>query len=108
MLAFLRSTGLRLKRTGVQSPWQNGVAERRLASCRREILDHVIVFNEGHLGRLMREYVNDYHRDRIHDSLEKDPPMHRPVDQKIPAHARLMSSPWLGGLHHRYFWRDAA
>ena len=108
VIAFLRSTGLKPKRISVQSPWQNGVAERWVGSCRREILDHVIVLNEGHLRRLMREYVNYYHQDRIHDSLGKDTPMHRPVDRKISANARLISSPRLGGLHHRYFWRDAA
>ena len=85
-----------------------GVAERWVASGRRGILDHVVVLNEGHLGRLMREYVNAYHQDRIHDSLGKDTPIHRPVDQKISAHGRLISSPRLGGSHHRYFRRNAA
>jgi len=40
-------------------------------SCRREILDHVIALNEQHLRRVIRDYVNYYHDDRIHDSLEK-------------------------------------
>jgi hypothetical protein len=55
-IAFLKSTGLKPKRTSVQSPWQNGIAERRIGSARREILDHVIAINEGHLRRLLREY----------------------------------------------------
>jgi hypothetical protein len=79
-----------------------------VGSCRREILDPVVVFNERHLGRLMREYVNSYHPDHIHDSLEKETPIHRPVDRKLSANARLISSVRLGGLHHRYFWREAA
>ena len=52
----------------------NGIAERWVGSCRREILDHVIALNEQHLRRLIRDYVNYYHEDRIHDSLEKDTP----------------------------------
>jgi transposase InsO family protein len=69
---FLRATGLKPKRTSIQSPWQNGIAERWIGSCRREILDHVIVLDERHLLRLMREYVSYHHQDRVHDSLEKD------------------------------------
>jgi putative transposase len=47
--AFLRSRGLDPKRTIVHSPWQNGVAERWIGSCRRELLDDVIPLNERHL-----------------------------------------------------------
>ena len=57
---FLKSTGLTPKRTSVQAPWQNGIAERWIGSCRRELLDHVIALNESHLRRLIREYVNIY------------------------------------------------
>ena len=42
-------------RTAFRSPWQNGVAERWVGSCRRDLLDHVIVLNERHLNRLMAE-----------------------------------------------------
>jgi hypothetical protein len=34
--------------------------------------DNVIALNERHLRRLMRDYVNYHHDDRIHDSLNKD------------------------------------
>ncbi len=57
-----------------RQPWQNGVSERWVGSCRREILDHVIPLNEEHFRRLIRDYVNYHHEDRIHDSLEKDTP----------------------------------
>ena len=50
----------------------NGTAERWVGSCRREILDHVIALNEQHLRRLIRDYVNYHHDDRIHDSLPCD------------------------------------
>jgi transposase InsO family protein len=42
VIRFLKATGLKPKRTSVQSPWQNGIAERWVGSCRRKILDHVI------------------------------------------------------------------
>jgi hypothetical protein len=108
VILLLKSTGLTPKRTSVQSPWQNGIAERWVGSCRRELLDHVIALNESHLRRLMREYVSYHHEDRIHDSLEKDTPNRRPVEMKTSTAATVSSVPRLGGLHHRYTWREAA
>jgi len=54
-----------------KSPWQNGVAERWVASCRRDLLDHAIVLNERHLRRLMNEYIRYYNDDRTHLALTK-------------------------------------
>jgi putative transposase len=108
VVTFLKATGLNPKRTSVQAPWQNGIAERWVESCRREILDHVIALNEPHLRRLIRDYVNYHHEDRIHDSLKKDTPNRRTVEPKPAANATLISMPRLGGLHHRYAWREAA
>ena len=69
VIAFLKATGLKPKRTSVRAPWRNGISERWAGSCRREILDHVIALHEQHLRRLIRDYVSYYHQDRIHDSL---------------------------------------
>jgi hypothetical protein len=79
-----------------------------VGSCRREILDHVIALNEQHLRRLIRDYLDYYHEDRIQDSLEKDTPNRRPVEQKSAPNATVISTSRLGGLHHRYAWREAA
>ena len=54
VIAFLKATGLKPKRTSVRAPWQNGIAERWVGGCRREMLDHVIPLNEQHLRRLVR------------------------------------------------------
>jgi len=74
VLAFLKATDLLPKRTSIQSPWQNGIAERWVGGCRRELLDHVIPLNEEHLRRLVRDYISYFHEDRIHDDLGKDTP----------------------------------
>ena len=79
-----------------------------MGSCRREILDHIITLNERHLLRLLREYVSYYHQDRIHDSLERDTPHKRGAEQKPAATAKVTLMPRLGGLHHRYGWRETA
>ena len=108
VLLFLRAAGLEAKRTSVRAPWQNGLAERWIGSCRREILDQVIALNEEHLRRILREYVNYHHEDRLHDALEKDTPNRRAVEQRPGPSATVTSMPRLGGLHHRYTWRQAA
>jgi putative transposase len=56
----VKSFGIRPQRTSFRSPWQNGVAERWVGNCRRDLLDHVIVVNERHLKRLLNEYVSYY------------------------------------------------
>ena len=108
VVGFLTTTGLNPKRTSIASPWQNGIAERWVGGCRRELLDHVIPLNERHLRRLVREYIAYFQQDRIHDALDKDTPNCRPVEKKPNPRATMISSPRLGGLHHRYSWREAA
>jgi transposase InsO family protein len=73
----VKSVGLDSVRTSFRSPWQNGVAERWVGSCRRDLLDHVIALNERHLKRLLSEYVLYYHEDRTHLGLGKDTPGRR-------------------------------
>jgi len=104
----LAQCGMKPVRIGPASPWQNGIAERWIGSCRGELLDHVIVLNDVHLRRLIQDYISYYHADRIHDSLEKDTPSSRPVSCKPKQSARLVSLPRIGGLHHRYDWQRAA
>lgn len=102
VISSARDMGSQPVRTAFRSPWQNGVAERWVGSCRRDLLDHVIVVNERHLKRLMAEYVRYYHEDRTHLGLAKDTPAHRPIAIRAAVGNRVHSFPRLGGLHHRY------
>jgi putative transposase len=97
--AAVRSLRITPIRTSFESPWQNGVAERWVESCRRDLLDHTIAVNEGHLNRLLSEYVRYYHEDRTHLGLGKGTPNHRP---RSIASGRVVAYERLGGLHHRY------
>jgi len=105
---ILTASGMKPTPISPASPWQNGVAERWIGSCRRELLDHVIALSEAHVRRLIRDYIFYYHADRTHDSLKKDTPAMRPVSSKPKQSARLVSFPRIGGLHHRYDWQQAA
>jgi transposase InsO family protein len=86
-------------RPSLQSPWQNGVAERWVESCRRDLLDHIIAVGELHLKRLLTEYIAYYHEDRTHLGLNKETP-----GRRLPAtsRGRVTALPRLAGLHHRY------
>jgi transposase InsO family protein len=98
----VKSFGIKPKRTSFRSPWQNGVAERWVGNCRRDLLDHEIVLNERHLKRLMNEYVRYYHDDRTHLTLAKETPAGRRAAKNPGVVCRIASMPRLGGLHHRY------
>jgi transposase InsO family protein len=101
VIAAVRAMGSQPVRTSFRSPWQNGVAERWVGSCRRDFLDHVIVRDERHLKRLLREYVRYYHDDRTHLGLNKETPAGRAAVRRGRA-GQVVCRPRLGGLHHRY------
>lgn len=90
--------GLTVVRTAPRSPWLNPYVERVIGSIRRECLDHVIVFNERHLRRVLRTYVAYYLRSRTHLALGKD----APVERAVQPTGRIVGRPEVGGLHHRY------
>jgi transposase InsO family protein len=95
----IRSLGMSPIRTSFESPWQNGVAERWVESCRRDLLDYIIAVDERHLKRLLSEYVRYYHEDRTHLGPGKGTPNCR---SRSGASGRVLSHDRLGGLHHRY------
>jgi putative transposase len=87
-------------RTAPRSPWQNCYVERVIGSIRRECLNHVIVFNDNHLRRLLKNYFRYYHESRTHLSLNKDAPDCRPIQSNKSE--QIIQIPQVGGLHHRY------
>ena len=86
----------------------NAYVERLNSSSRRECTDHVIVLNENHLRRILRAYFEYYNEDTTHLGLYKETPMGRPVSNRASPSAKLVEMPWVGGLHHRYKWSEAA
>jgi transposase InsO family protein len=58
----LHAMGIRDRPTAPRSPWQNGYAERLIGSIRRECLNHVVVFGEAHLRRVLKKYAGYYNR----------------------------------------------
>jgi len=85
-------------RTAPRSPWQNPYVERVMGSIRRECPDHVIVLDERHRTRILREYVDYYHSCRTHLSRQKDAPGPRPVQP--PSMGRVTVVPRVGSLYY--------
>ena len=96
----IRALGIEEVVSAPRSPWQNAYVERVIGSIRRECLDHVIVLNEQHLKRILRDYFDYYHICRTHLSLNKNPPEFRAVESV--ASGNIVALPRVGGLHHRY------
>jgi transposase InsO family protein len=101
----VQAMGIKQVLSAPRSPWQRAYIERLIGTIRRECLDHLIVFNERSLYRHLQGFLEYYHRNRTHLSLEKDSPEPRPIQP--PESGRIVSIPVLGGLHHRYERRAA-
>jgi len=77
-------------------PWQNAYVERVIGSIRRECLDHIVIFNERHLRRVLSSYVDYYQLTRTHLSLDKDCPDSRPIRRRSVG--RVVAILRVGGL----------
>ena len=96
----VKDLGIQEVLTAYQSSWQNPYVERLMGSIRRECLNHVIVFDEKHLRRILTAYFDYYHHVRPHQSLGWNAPFPRNVEP--PEKGEVLSVPKVGGLHHLY------
>jgi transposase InsO family protein len=60
------SEGIEILHTPYQAPKANAFAERWVRSVREECLDHILVLNESHLHRVLKEYTDYYNYVRPH------------------------------------------
>jgi transposase InsO family protein len=94
----IRAMGIRDRPISPRSPWQNPYAERLIGTLRRECLDHVLIYGERHLRRVLSLYSLYYNETRTHLGLAKDAPLRRAVQRS----GTIVTTPILSGLHHRY------
>ncbi len=95
--------GIHLLYTPVAAPKANAYCERLLGSVRRECLDHVLIFGERPLRRLVTEYVAFYNQARPHQGLnQRIPAPLQVLEHPVGAGQRVEALPVLGGLHHDY------
>ena len=97
-LTRIRTMGIRDRPISARSPWQNPYAERLIGTLRRDCLDHILIFGEWHLLRILSLYSGYYNQTRTHLGLRKDTPLGRAVQRS----GTIIATPVLSGLHHRY------
>ncbi|MET7339550.1 integrase core domain-containing protein [Nonomuraea sp. NPDC005650] len=106
MNEILAEAGIKTVLTGIQMPRMNSIMERWVQSCRRELLDRCLVWNERHLRHALREYERFYNQHRAHQALNQAAPL-RPIPNPIKDSGRIIDlnirrRDRLGGILHEY------
>src|ERR1039457_6244117 len=101
--AVFRAAGIRVIRSAVQAPRMNSVMERWIGSCRRELLDRTLIWNQRHLMLVLREYEDFYNSHRPHRALGQAAPL-RPLPDRVADldHFRVQRHDRAGGVIHEY------
>ena len=102
--SIFRSVGIEIIQTPFRALKANAFAERWIRSVRQECLGHILIINEGHLQRVLTEYVAFYNTSRPHQGIDQRTPIHHVQHQRDgPIRRRDL----LGGIIHDYY-REAA
>jgi transposase len=101
--AVFRAAGTRVVRSAVRAPRMNSVMERWIGSCRRELLDRTLIWNQRHLMIVLREYEDFYNTHRPHRTLKQAAPL-RPLPDGVTDldHFRVQRRDRVGGVIHEY------
>jgi len=100
--AVFAAVGVRIIKTPARAPRANAIAERWIASARRECLDRILVKSKWHLQLVLSEYVDHYDVHRPHRTLCQSPPAGRERPPTPGATVRVLRRNRLGGLIHEY------
>ncbi|WP_206184712.1 integrase core domain-containing protein [Thermoactinospora rubra] len=103
---ILTEAGIKTMLTGIRMPRMNAIMERWVQSCRQELLDRCLVWNERHLRYALREQERFYNQHRAHQALNQAAPL-RPAPGPIIDPARIIDlnirrRGRLGGVLHGY------
>jgi len=100
--AILADAGIRTVLCNVRTPRMNAIAERWIGGCRRELLDRTLIWSQGHLRRILRQYETHHNRHRPHRSLDGAAPL-KPLPEPVDLeqyHIRRQTR--VGGLINEY------
>lgn len=69
----------------------NSIMERWVQTCRREVLDRALIWNQAHLLHALGEFESFYNQHRPHRTLHSAAPL-RPVPEPINGRTDPISS----------------
>ncbi|MFE9976674.1 integrase core domain-containing protein [Streptomyces hirsutus] len=104
--AVLADAGIEVVLSGVRMPRMNAVMERRVQTCRRELLDRTLIWDQRHLLHALREFERFYNVHRPHQGIANARPLN-PLPPPIAdpdqiACLEVRRRDRLGGLLHEY------
>jgi hypothetical protein len=73
-----------------------------MGSLRRECLDHILIHDDKHLERVVKEYTAYFNQERPHQGIGQRIPNHYDLPKSKPTRGQVTSKAILGGLHHSY------
>jgi len=104
--AMLKDAGIEVVLSGIQIPRMNSIMERWVLTCRRELLDRTLIWNQRHLLHALREFEHFYNDHRRHRTLHAAAPLHplpNPIaDPERIARLDIRRRDRLGGTLHEY------
>ncbi len=100
--AVFASESIRILRTPVRAPRANSIAERWVATARRELLDRILIVNRRHLTAVLTEYVAHFKHHRPHRALHQAAPLRSLPPPAVPSQLHLRRRDLLDGLIHQY------
>ena len=73
--AVLADAGIQIVLTGVRAPRMNAIMDRWVQTCRRELLDRTLIWNQHHLLHALREFEDFYNAHRPHRGIANARPL---------------------------------
>jgi putative transposase len=100
--AVLAGAGIRSVLCNIRTPRMNAIAERWIGGCRRELLDRTLIWNQGHLRRILRAYEAHHNLHRPHRSLNSAAPL-KPLPEPVDLERyRVRRQARVGGMINEY------
>lgn len=98
--------GIEVVLSGVQTPRMNSIMERWIQTCRHELLDRTLIWNQRHLLHALREFECFYNGHRPHQGISNARPLHplpTPInDPDQIGRLRVQRRDRLSGILHEY------
>ena len=99
--AVFTSENIRVIKTPVRAPRANAIMERWIGTCRRELLDRILILNARHLRQVIPDFEAHYNNHRPHRALLHAAPL-RVLQEPTSNSFNVIRHDRLGGLIHEY------